>query len=438
MQSLDNDRRIAFYYQIIDIERRSQDLVPASEQEMSRPHVLRRNGIFDENAPYSGMKVFRCDTVPTGSISNHKQQRVARGKNLWGVQIYLTKIQAEHRELGKRVSSRRGRADDARIARMLLLLADGASYTQVQQTVGCTAPFISKWKRRFLEERLAGLYARHEGRPIQVLTPRMEARILSWTQKKPTDGSTHWSTRRLAKKLGIHHMMVARTWKKHGLQPHRIEHYKASNDPDFETKAADIIGLYMNPPQHAAVFCIDEKTAIQALDRRDPILPLSPGRAERHGFEYVRHGTLSLYAAFDTKTGVVLGKTVRRHTSQEFVAFLEQLVASHKRKREIHVILDNLSAHKTAKVAQFLEANPKVRLHFTPTYSSWLNKIELWFSKIERALIHRGVFTSTHDLTRKIMRYIRKYNEDPKPVKWTYNDPSRRIKTTKRSVVTVH
>ena len=137
--------------------------------------------------------------------------------------------------------------------------------------------------------------------------------------EKPTDGSTHWSTRRLAKKLGIHHMMVARTWKKHGLQPHRIEHYKASNDPDFETKAADIIGLYMNPPQHAAVFCIDEKTAIQALDRRDPILPLSPGRAERHGFEYVRHGTLSLYAAFDTKTGVVLGKTVRRHTSQEFV-----------------------------------------------------------------------------------------------------------------------
>ena len=221
--------------------------------------------------------------------------------------------------------------------------------------------------------------------------------------------------------------MVARTWKKHGLQPHRIEYYKASNDPDFEKKAAEIIGLYMNPPQHAAVFCIDEKTAIQALDRRDPILPLSPGRAERHGFEYVRHGTLSLYAAFDTKTGEVLGKTVRRHTSQEFVAFLEQLVANHKRKREIHVILDNLSAHKTAKVAEFLEANPKVRLHFTPTYSSWLNKVELWFSKIERDLIHRGVFTSTHDLTRKIMRYIRKYNEDPKPVKWTYNDPSRRI-----------
>jgi len=345
---------------------------------------------------------------------------------------------AARKALGKRASSRSGRADDARIARTLVLLADGASYTEVQRTVGCTAPFVSKWKRRFLEERLAGLYARHEGRPVQVLTPRMEARILSWTQKTPTDGSTHWSTRRLAKKLRIHHMAVARTWKKHGLQPHRLESYKASNDPDFETKAADVIGLYMNPPQHAAVFCVDEKTAIQALDRRDPILPMSPGRAERHGFEYIRHGTLSLYAAFNTKTGEVLGKTVRRHTSQEFVAFLEQLVASHKRKREIHIILDNLSAHKTAKVTECLEANPKVKLHFTPTYSSWLNKVELWFSKIERDLIHRGVFTSTKDLARRIMRYIRRYNDDPKPVKWTYNDPSRRIKTTTRSAVTVH
>lgn len=352
------------------------------------------------------------------------------------VDVVLTR--SEQTELGKRAVSRSGRADEARIARVLLLLAEGATYTEVQRTVGCSAPFISKWKRRFLDERLAGLYARHEGRPAQVLTPRMEARILSWTQKPPTDGSTHWSTRRLAKKLGIHHMMVARTWKKHGLQPHRIERYKASNDPDFETKAADIIGLYMNPPQHAAVFCIDEKTAIQALDRRDPVLPLSPGRAERHGFEYVRHGTLSLYAAFNTKTGAVLGKTVRRHTSQEFVAFLEQLVSGHKRKREIHVILDNLSAHKTPKVMAFLEANPKVQLHFTPTYSSWLNKVELWFSKIERDLIHRGVFTSTKDLARKIRRYIRKYNEDPRPVKWTYNNPSRRIRTTKRSAVTVH
>ncbi len=350
----------------------------------------------------------------------------------------LVLTRSERWELRRRVRTRSGRADDARIARVLLLLSDGSSYLDVQREVDCTAPFISKWKKRFVAERLAGLYARHEGRPVQILTPRMEARILSWTQKPPTDGSTHWSTRRLAKKLGVHHMMVARTWKKYGLQPHRVERYKMSNDPDFESKAADVIGLYMNPPQRAAVFCVDEKTAIQALDRRDPILPMSPGRAERHGFEYVRHGTLSLYAAFNTKTGEVLGKTVRRHTSQEFVAFLEKLVATTKRKREIHVILDNLSAHKTKRVEEFLDNNPKVKLHFTPTYSSWLNQIELWFSKIERDLIYRGVFKSTRDLTRQIMKYIRKYNDDPRPVKWTYNEPSRRIKPTKRSAVTVH
>ena len=350
--------------------------------------------------------------------------------------IALTKDQRA--ELIRRTRSRSGRADEARIARVLLLLADGATYAEVKKGVGCSAPFITKWKRRFLAEGLAGLYSRHKGRPVQVLTPRMEARILSWTQKTPTDGSTHWSTRRLAEKLGINHMMVARTWKKYGLQPHRVERYKASNDPDFENKAADVIGLYMNPPQRAVVFCVDEKTAIQALDRRDPVLPMSPGRAERHGFEYVRNGTLSLYAAFDTKTGEVVGKTVKRHTSQEFVAFLKTLVAANRHKRQIHVILDNLSAHKAPIVKDFLRENRKVKLHFTPTYSSWLNQVELWFSKIERDLIHRGIFKSTRDLTRQIMKYIRKYNDNPKPVKWTYNDPSKRIRATKRLSATGH
>ena len=344
----------------------------------------------------------------------------------------------ERDELERRVRSRRGRAGEARIARVVLLLADGESYAEIQAKVGCSAPFISKWKTRFLEQRLGGLYTRHEGRKIKVLTPRMEARILAWTQKPPTDGSTHWSTRRLAKKLGIHHMMVARTWQKQRIQPHRMERYMASNDPDFEHKAADVLGLYVNPPQHAAVFCVDEKTAMQALDRKDPILPFSPGRAERHGFEYIRHGTLSLYAALNTRSGDVLGKTVARHTSQEFVAFLEDLVASQPRDQEIHVILDNLSAHKTQRVQRFLEEHPSVTLHFTPTYSSWLNQVELWFSKIERDLIHRGVFTSVKDLAKRIMRYIRLYNRDPKPIKWHYNDPTKRIAVAKHSSVTVH
>ena len=222
-------------------------------------------------------------------------------------------------------------------------------------------------------------------------------------------------------------MMVARVWARAGLKPHRIERYMASDDPDFEAKAADIIALYVNPPQHAAVFCVDEKTAIQAWDRLDPVLPLSPGRLERHGFEYYRHGTLSLYAAFNTRSGEVLGKTVASHTSQEFVAFLTEVVANQPPGKEIHIIADNLSAHKTARVREFLTTHANVHLHYTPTYSSWLNQVELWFAKIERDVIARGVFTAVKDLARKLMRYIRHYNRNPKPIKWTYRNLKYRI-----------
>ncbi len=210
----------------------------------------------------------------------------------------------------------------------------------------------------------------------------------------------------------------------------------ASNDPDFEAKAAEIIGLYLHPPQHAAAFCVDEKTAIQALDRKDPVLPLSPGRAERHGFEYYRHGTLSLFAAFNARTGEVLGKTAAHHTAAEFVAFLTDIVANQPRGKAIHVIADNLSAHQSQPVRDFLAAHGTVHPHFTPTYSSWLNQVELWFSKIEREVIARGVFTSVKDLARKLMRYIRQYHTAPKTVKWKYFDPTRRI--TSQSAVTGH
>lgn len=348
-----------------------------------------------------------------------------------GTRVVLT--DGERQELDRRAASRKGRADEARIARVLLLLDEGSTYAEIQQGLGCSAPFVSKWKARFLAERLGGLYARHRGRQARVLTPKMEARILEWTRRKPTDGTSHWSTRRLAKKLGVHHMMVARTWRKAGVQPHRIRRYMASNDPDFEQKAADIIGLYLNPPQHAAIFCVDEKTAIQALDRKDPVLPFSPGRVERHGFEYFRHGTLSLFAALDTSTGEVLGRTAGSHTSQEFVASTRNSSPAAP-EQEIHVILDNLSTHKTKRVSEFLADHPNVRFHFTPTYSSWLNQVELWFSKIERHVIARGVFTSVKDLAKKLMRYIDQHNKDARPIKWKYSDPSRRIATNGSSV----
>jgi transposase len=349
--------------------------------------------------------------------------------------IVLT--EAERMELNQRAGSRSGRADDARRARLILLLGAGHTWASIRDKLDCNDAFIDRWVKRFRQERLAGLFSRHAGQEASKLTPALEARILEWTLKrKAPDGATQWSTRKLGSQLKVSHMMVARVWAKHGLHPQRLDRYMATNDPDFETKAADIIGLYLNPPAHAAVFCVDEKTAIQALDRKDPVLPLSPGRAERHGFEYFRHGTLSLYAAFNTKTGEVLGKTAARHSSAEFVAFLADIVVNQPRGKEIHVIVDNLSAHKTLQVEEFLERHPNVRLHFTPTYSSWLNQVELWFAKIERDVIARGVFTSLADLRRKLMKYIRYYNQVPKTVKWRYFDPTRRI--TPSSVVTVH
>jgi transposase len=333
----------------------------------------------------------------------------------------------ERDELEARTRSRSCRADDAKRARLILMLAAGTPYRTIQTSLPCNTHYIARWKARFLAERLAGLFSRHAGSKAKRRTTEMEARILNWTRRPPTDGSTHWSTRKLARHLGVDHMLVARVWARAGLQPHRMERYMASNDPDFEIKAADILGLYLKPPQHAAVFCVDEKTAIQALDRLDPVLPFSPGRVERHGFEYYRHGTLSLYAALNTKTGEVVGKTATRHTSAEFVAFLSDLVARQPTDREIHVIIDNLSAHKTQRVRDFLAEHPNVHLHYTPTYSSWLNQVELWFSKIERDVIARGVFTSVKDLAKKLMRYIRLYNQAPKPMKWTYRDPAHRI-----------
>ena len=342
----------------------------------------------------------------------------------------------ERRVLQALRRSRSAAAADVKRARLIIMLDEGASWSAISRALPCTPDYISRWKGRFEAERLGGLYARHRGRAPADGAARLEARVLAWTQKPPSDGSTHWSTRKLGSALGISHMMVARIWAKHGLKPHRLERYMASNDPDFELKAADVIGLYLNPPAHAAVFCVDEKSAIQALDRLDAVLPLSPGRIERHGFEYYRHGTLSLYAAFNTQTGEVLGKTAQRHTSAEFVAFLADILAHQPKRRETHVICDNLSAHKTKGVDAFLAEHRNVHLHYTPTYSSWLNQVELWFAKIERDVIARGVFTSVHDLKRKLMRYIRKYNHAPKPVKWTYRNFTHRITTV--LPVTVH
>jgi transposase len=342
----------------------------------------------------------------------------------------LKVTESQREELTKWAQSRTLPAGDVFRAKIILALADGWTWAQIAAALGTSKKTIAVWKRRFEEAGIDGLEPRHKGSQPRAATAAVQARVARRVQQKPPDGSTHWSCRKLAADLGMSHATVQRILAQAKLQPHRLDRYMASNDPDFERKAADIIGLYMNPPQHAAVFCVDEKTAIQALDRLVPVLPLSPGRAERHGFEYYRHGTLSLYAALEVKTGKVEGKTTRRHTSADFIAFLADIVGKTRWAKEIHIVLDNLSAHKTQAVQEFLQQNPRVRFHFTPTYSSWLNQVELWFAKIQRDVIDRGIFTSVADLSRKIRKYIQAYAKSAKPFRWTYTDPKHRIKVS--------
>lgn len=335
---------------------------------------------------------------------------------------------AERTELEAMARSRTLAAGVVQRARVILAIVHGEPYAILGPRLEVSTTTLTRWRKRFEQQRLAGLHdAPRSGRGDRV-SPAVEAKIVALTQRTPPAPCTHWTTRRLAARLGLNHMTVHRVWQRAGLQPHRLERYVASPDPDFERKAADIIGLYLKPPDHAVVFCVDEKTAIQALDRRDPVLPLSPGRAERHGFEYMRHGALSLFAALNVGTGAVEGMTAARHTSADFVAFLDRVVATQPKRREIHLIMDNFAAHKTHAVQAWLVAHPRVQLHYTPTYSSWLNQVELWFATIERDCIARGIFTSTADLRRKLMQYIRAHNTNCHPFVWNYSDPRRRIR----------
>jgi transposase len=342
--------------------------------------------------------------------------------------LYPVELSADERiELEKLSRSRSAAAAIVRRAQMILGMADGVSYRDLGERFNTSTTTLTRWRKRYVERGLAGLTDELKRGRGDGINAKDEARILAATQKAPPKPLTHWTTRRLARKLGYSHATIARVWKRAGLKPHRLERYTSSPDPEFERKAAEIIGLYLDPPATAAVFCVDEKTAIQALDRTLPILPLSPGRAERHGFEYVRHGTLSLYAALEVHTGHVEGMTAKRHTSQAFLSFLDRVVATQPDGRAIHIICDNLSAHKTKDVRAWLDAHPSIAIHYTPTYSSWLNQVEIWFSKIQRDLIGRGIFTSTTDLRQKLMAYIRLHNRNCRPFLWTYRNTQRRI-----------
>lgn len=344
------------------------------------------------------------------------------------------RLQAKERAILEAViRSTRSAAGWVRRAQVLLLLAEGKPVRAIQAQTRMSPHRQRYWKQRWQQQGLDGLLdAERPGRPKK-LSVEKEAALLATTEKPPTAPLTQWSTRRLARRMGVSHTTVMRVWHKVGLQPHRLRRYMASPDPEFEAKAKEILGLYLNPPRKAAVFCVDEKTAIQALDRTQPALPLGAGRPERQAVEYVRHGTVSLLAALEVHTGKVQGRCVARHTSQEFVRFLDEAVVG-QRQKQVHLILDNLATHKTASVRAWLEKHPQVQLHFTPTYSSWLNQVEIWLGMITRDCIRRGVFRSVPDLVNKIMAYVRLYNRNAQPFRWTYRNPRKRIRVSLISV----
>jgi transposase len=282
-----------------------------------------------------------------------------------------------------------------------------------------TPQTVSKWRGRFVRERLGGLCdAPRSGAPRTVHDADVEAVITRTLEAKPRD-ATHWSTRAMAKQTGLSQSTISRIWRAFGLQPHRQETFKLSSDPLFVAKTRDIVGLYLDPPVKAMVLCVDEKSQIQALDRTQPVLPLAPGVPERRTHDYMRHGTTTLFAALDIATGEVIGRLHRRHRSQEFLKFLKTIDQQVPEDLDVHLIMDNYGTHKTQAVQNWFVRHPRFHVHFTPTSASWLNQVERWFATLTQKQIRRGTHRSTQQLEQAIRDYLANYNADPKPFVWS-------------------
>ncbi len=340
-------------------------------------------------------------------------------------------------------------------ARIILASAEGYNDIEVAAQLGTTRETVGKWRRRFLKDRCDALVdAPRPGAPRTITDGDVE-RVITKTLEETPRGMTHWSTRLMAKKVGMTQTAISRIWRAFGLQPHRTETfklstdplfidkvrdvvglylnpperalglrahgtdtYKLSSDPLFVEKVRDIVGLYMNPPERAVVLCVDEKSQVQALDRTEPILPMRPGQTERRTHDYERHGTTSLFAALDLATGEVIGECYRRHRSVEFRRFLDVIEKNVPEDLDVHLVLDNYNTHKTALIHRWLLKRPRYHLHFTPTSSSWLNLVERWLAGLTEKCIRRGTFRSTHSLEAAIREYLAVHNEDPKPFVW--------------------
>jgi transposase len=309
------------------------------------------------------------------------------------------------------------RAGLAQRARIVLLAADGVSHTEIAELAGVSRPTVISWRQRYERSGLRGVEDQpRSGRPRQI----DHDRIISATLRPPPPslGVTHWSSRLLASRLKVANTTVARAWRDYGVQPWRAQTFKFSTDPELVAKVTDVVGLYLAPPENAVVLCVDEKSQIQALDRTAPMLPMQPGLPERRTHDYVRHGTTTLFAALEIATGKITGRCQPRHRHQEFLRFLKQVARAYPGV-ELHLVMDNYAAHKRIEIRDWLAANPRVHVHFTPTSASWMNLVEVWFGIIQRQAIHRGTFGSVTDLTGAIRAFIDGWNDRAHPFVWT-------------------
>jgi transposase len=305
----------------------------------------------------------------------------------------------------------------AQRARIVLLAADGLPNVEIAERVGVSRPTVTSWRARYARSGIAGLADQaRSGRPRTIDHRRIVAATLKAPPRKL--GITHWSSRLLATHLRIGDATVARAWREYGVAPWRCETFKFSTDPELVAKVTDVVGLYLAPPENAIVLCVDEKSQIQALDRTAPMLPMQPGLAERRTHDYIRHGTTTLFAALNIATGTVTARCQPRHRHQEFLRFLRQVARAYP-DQPLHLVMDNYAAHKRVEIRDWLAANPRIQVHFTPTSGSWLNLVEVWFGIIERQAIHRGSYRSVTDLTRAIRVFIDGWNDRCHPFVWT-------------------
>jgi transposase len=307
----------------------------------------------------------------------------------------------------------------ARRARLILACADGHNNKTVAKRLRMSQTTVCKWRARFLRDRLDGLYDEpRPGAPRRITDEQIEQVIVRTVEETPR-GATHWSSRGMAKASGLGRTTVQQIWRAFGLQPHRSETFRLSTDPLLIEKVRDIVGLYLNPPEHAVVFCVDEKSQIQALDRAQPVLPMRPGQVERRTHEYKRHGTTTLFAALDIKTAKLVTAFHRRHRAVEFRQFLDAIDAAVPRKLDVHLILDNYATHKTALIRNWLAKRPRFHVHFTPTYGSWLNLVERWFAELTNKQLRRGAHRSVAQLEAAIREFIDAHHANPEPFVWT-------------------